>query len=112
MATTLPQSLERREQRSNALRYGHDGHTTQPSGEWKRNGHHTHTFDAAAWFAAWSDNGGIVMLNGDRLWIGRGPAVGAEAARALEKLRGRLLGTPDAHAALAALLRAKAGGMR
>ena len=27
-----------------------------------------HTFDAAAWYASWSDAGGIVAMIGDRLW--------------------------------------------
>jgi hypothetical protein len=85
-----------------APRYGHDDHT--PSHCLDGN-----TFDPAAWFAAWSDSGGIAMLIGDRLWIGAGPGAGRESLQALEGLRGYLR-TQDASNALAGLLRANAGG--
>ncbi|MBI0475739.1 hypothetical protein D9601_10285 [Sphingomonas sp. MA1305] len=64
-------------------------------------------FDAAAWFAAWSDHGGIAMLLGDRLWIGRAPVLDRDAARSLNGLRGPIM-HPDAQNALAGLLRANA----
>lgn len=64
-------------------------------------------FDAAAWFAAWSDHGGIAMLLGDRLWIGRAPVLDRDATRSLNGLRGPIM-HPDAQYALAGLLRANA----
>lgn len=63
-----------------------------------------HTFDAAAWFASWSDAGGIVAMIGDRLWIGRTPSLDREATRRLNSLRGAAL-HPDAGRAVAGLLR-------
>ncbi|MBI0477494.1 hypothetical protein D9601_19345 [Sphingomonas sp. MA1305] len=65
-------------------------------------------FDAAAWFAAWSDHGGIAMLLGDRLWIGRAPVLDRDATRSLNGLRGPIM-QPGAQMALAGLLRANAG---
>lgn len=68
-------------------------------------------FDPAAWLAAWSDHGGIAMLVGERLWLGRLSGVDRGALTALDTLRGHLHrpGAPDA---LAGLLRANAGGWR
>ncbi len=65
------------------------------------------TFDPAAWFTAWSDNGGIAMLIGDRLWVGRTPALDRTAAHRLDELR-RYIVAPGAVSALAGLLRTKA----
>ncbi|WP_294211341.1 hypothetical protein [uncultured Sphingomonas sp.] len=64
-------------------------------------------FDAAAWFAAWSDHGGIAMLLGDRLWIGRAPVLDRQATQRLNDLRGPII-HPEAQDALAWLLRANA----
>jgi hypothetical protein len=65
-------------------------------------------FDAAAWFDAWSDYGGIAMLLGDRLWIGRAPVLDRRATQRLNDLRGPIT-HPEAKNALAGLLRANAG---
>ena len=79
----------------------HDGNTS-------RDVHHTHTFDAPAWFAAWSDNGGIAMLIGDRLFVSRLACLDTSAARQLDRLRPSVH-TPGAGEALAGLLRANSG---
>lgn len=64
-------------------------------------------FDAAAWFAAWSDHGGIAMLLGDRLWIGRAPALEKQATERLNNLWAPII-HPEAQNALVGLLRANA----
>ena len=71
----------------------------------------TPAFDPAVWLAAWSDHGGIAMLVGDKLWLGRLSGADRGALTALDTLRGHLHrpGAPDA---LAGLLRANAGGWR
>jgi hypothetical protein len=67
------------------------------------------TFDAAGWFSAWSQHGGVAMLTGDRLWVGRISPLDREAADALDRLRAHLH-APGAGNALAGLLRANAEG--
>lgn len=62
-------------------------------------------FDASAWLAAWSDQGGIVMLVDDRLWLSRIATIDRSAAVALDTLRGHLH-RPGARDALSQLLRA------
>lgn len=69
------------------------------------------TFDAPAWFAAWSDHGGIAILVCDRLWVGRIRPLDRRATQTLDGLQ-RLLCNPGATTALAGLLRANAGGLR
>lgn len=69
-----------------------------------------HTFDAAGWFLAWSQHGGVAMLTGDRLWVGRISPIDRDAAQALDQLRPHLH-APGAGNALASLLRANAEGM-
>ncbi len=63
-------------------------------------------FDASAWLNAWSDQGGIVMLVDDRLWLSRLATIDRSSAVALDTLRGHLH-RPGAKDALADLLRAK-----
>ncbi len=63
------------------------------------------TFDPAAWFAMWSDHGGIAMMIGDRLWVGRTQPIDKKAAQTLNTIRARLH-APGAAMALAGLLRA------
>ncbi|MBB4155304.1 hypothetical protein GGQ80_003224 [Sphingomonas jinjuensis] len=53
-------------------------------------------FIPAEWLAAWSDNGGIVVLTGDRLFVSRLPQVDNEAGRILNSLRAAVW--PKAHA--------------
>lgn len=48
------------------------------------------TFDPAAWFAMWSDHGGVAMLIGDRLWVGRTQPLELEATQTLNAIRARL----------------------
>jgi hypothetical protein len=73
-------------------------------------GHHGHTFDAPKWFAAWSDNGGIAMLVGDRLYVSRLSGIDATASRQLDSLRASIHHA-GAGEALAGLLRANSGMM-
>ncbi len=62
-------------------------------------------FDPAAWFAMWSDHGGVAMLIGDRLWVGRTQPLEQESVQTLNAIRARLH-APGAAMALAGLLRA------
>jgi hypothetical protein len=63
------------------------------------------TFDPAAWFTMWADHGGVAMLIGDRLWVGRTQPLEQEAVQALNAITARLH-APGAAMALAGLLRA------
>jgi hypothetical protein len=63
------------------------------------------TFDPASWFAMWSEHGGVAMMIGDRLWVGRTQQLQPEAAQTLDAIRARLH-APGAAMALAKLLRA------
>jgi hypothetical protein len=67
----------------------------------------THTFNAAEWFATWCDHGGIAVLIGDAVWIGRTAALDMEATQRLNQLREPIT-QPEAQSALARLLRANA----
>lgn len=67
----------------------------------------TRPFDAANWFATWCDHGGIVMLIGDAVWIGRTAALDMEATQRLNQLREPIT-HPEAQCALVGLLRANA----
>lgn len=65
-------------------------------------------FDAARWFADWSDHGGIVILTDERLFVSRIATLDRKAAQRLNALRGQIM-HPEAAQALAGHLRAKAG---
>jgi hypothetical protein len=67
------------------------------------------SFDAPAWLADWSDHGGIVMLAGERLYVGRGPAVDRAGHQRLDGLRDQLL-CQRAGVALADMLRRRSFG--
>lgn len=64
-------------------------------------------FNAADWFATWWDHGGIAMLIGDAVWIGRTAALDMEATQRLNELRAPIA-APEAQNALVGLLRANA----
>lgn len=64
-------------------------------------------FNAAEWFADWCDHGGIAMLIGNAVWIGRTAALDRKAAQRLNVLRAPIT-APAAQMALAGLLRANA----
>ncbi|MEH3046166.1 hypothetical protein [Sphingomonas adhaesiva] len=63
-------------------------------------------FDASAWLNAWSDQGGIVMLVDDRLWLSRLAMIDRGSAVALDTLQGHLH-RPGAKDALTKLLQAR-----
>lgn len=65
-------------------------------------------FDAARWFAEWSDHGGVVIVTRERLFVSRIAAIDCRAAQRLDTLRGQIMHR-DAAQALAGHLRAKAG---
>ena len=67
------------------------------------------SFDAPAWFADWSDHGGVAILAGDHLFIGRSVAVDRQGHQRLDSLRHQLL-HQRAGAALADLLRRRSFG--
>jgi hypothetical protein len=62
-------------------------------------------FDPAAWFAMWSDHGGVAMMIEDRLWVGRTQPLEQESVQTLNAI-GVRLHAPGAAMALAGLLRA------
>jgi hypothetical protein len=67
------------------------------------------TFDASAWFADWTDHGGIAINTGERLFVGRLAAIDREASLRLDALREALL-QRHGGMALAAHLAARAAG--
>jgi hypothetical protein len=67
------------------------------------------SFDAPAWLAAWADHGGVVMLAGEHLYVGRGPAVDRVGHQQLDSLRDQLL-HQQAGSALAEMLRRRSFG--
>lgn len=67
------------------------------------------TFDPAAWLCAWSDHGGIVMLTGERLFVGRLAGIDQQAARTLDNLRCHVH-QPGAGEALARALQLRSFG--
>jgi hypothetical protein len=68
------------------------------------------TIDVGAWFADWSDHGGVAFVASGRLYLGRTASVDRGAHAHLDALRDRIL-TTGGCGALAALLdeRAMAG---
>jgi hypothetical protein len=67
------------------------------------------TFDAPGWLAAWADHGGVVMLAGEHLYVGRGRAVDRAAHQRLDSLRDQLL-HQQAGSVLADMLRRRSFG--
>lgn len=65
-------------------------------------------FDAARWFADWSDNGGVAIVTGERLFVSRLAAIDCRAVQRLDALRGQIM-HPEAAQALVGHLRAQAG---
>ncbi len=49
------------------------------------------TFDASRWLADWSDNGGVVLLVHDHLYLRRSPSLDRAAAFNLDRLRDSML---------------------
>lgn len=49
------------------------------------------TFDASAWLAAWAEDGGIVLLTPDRLYLRRSPFLDRSATVQLDRLRVEML---------------------
>jgi len=65
------------------------------------------TFDAPAWFADWSDSGGIAIATDDRLYLSRGAIIDAAAHRRLDALRDEIVRDRNRGEALAAFLRGR-----
>ena len=62
------------------------------------------TFDASAWLDAWANNGGIVVLTDERLYLRRAPFLDRAATYQLDRLRDAMLragGGPEIAATLA-----------
>lgn len=66
-------------------------------------------FDAPAWLAAWADHGGVAMLAGDRLFVGRLAGIDRQAAHTLDSLRSAIH-QPGAGEAITATLRLRSFG--
>ena len=60
-------------------------------------------FDAPAWLADWSDNGGVAIVAGDRLVLSRLRCIDRQAHARLDFLRGQMLRQHGGNALLGAL---------
>lgn len=63
--------------------------------------------DVGAWFADWSDHGGVAFVAGGKLYLGRTPCVDRIGHQHLDALRDRIL-TTGGCGALATLLNERA----
>jgi hypothetical protein len=63
--------------------------------------------DVGAWFADWSDHGGVAFVAGGKLYLGRTPCVDRVGHQHLDGLRDHIL-TSGGCGALATLLNARA----
>ncbi len=61
------------------------------------------SFDAPAWLADWTDNGGVLIVAGDRLIVSRLACVDRQAYARLNYLRGQMLRQHGGNALLGAL---------
>ena len=66
-------------------------------------------FDATAWFASWSDHGGIALLVEDRLYLRRAPALDPACTTELDRLRTGMLRS-DGGPAIAEMLARRRDG--
>jgi hypothetical protein len=66
-------------------------------------------FDASAWLAAWTDNGGIYMLAGDMLHLRRMRPLDRPAAANLDRLRDSMLRSGGGPAIAELLIRRRNG---
>lgn len=62
------------------------------------------SFDAPAWLADWSDNGGVAIVAGDRLVRSRLRCIDRQANARLDFLRGQMLRQHGGDALLGALI--------
>lgn len=67
------------------------------------------TFDAAAWLAAWTENGGIYFLVGDMLHLRRHRPIDRRATAMLDRLRDYMLRSGGGPAIAAAVIRRQNG---
>jgi hypothetical protein len=67
------------------------------------------TFDAPAWLAAWTDNGGIYFLAGDMLHLRRHRPIDRHATAMLDRLRDYMLRSGGGPAIAEVLLRRREG---
>jgi hypothetical protein len=67
------------------------------------------TFDASAWLAAWTENGGIYFLAGDMLHLRRHRPIDRRATVMLDRLRDYLLRSGGGPAIAEALIRRRNG---
>lgn len=67
------------------------------------------TFDASAWLAAWTENGGIYFLAGDMLHLRRHRPIDRRATAMLDRLRDYMLRSGGGPAIADLLLRQREG---
>jgi len=67
------------------------------------------TFDASAWLAAWTENGGIYFLAGDMLHLRRHRPIDRRATAILDRLRDYMLRSGGGPAIAEVLLRRREG---
>jgi hypothetical protein len=66
-------------------------------------------FNATAWFAAWSDHGGIAILADDRLYLRRSPFLDRATTAELDRLRTVMLRSDGGPAIAEMLARRREG---
>lgn len=69
-------------------------------------------FDASAWLAAWTDNGGIYFLAGDTLHLRRHRSLDRRSTVMLDRLRDHMLRSGGGPAIAAALILRRNGDMQ
>jgi hypothetical protein len=69
------------------------------------------TFDASAWLAAWTENGGIYFLAGDMLHLRRHRPIDRRATAMLDRLRDYMLRSGGGPAIAEVLLRQREGDL-
>ncbi len=67
------------------------------------------TFDASGWLAEWADNGGIVILADDRLYLRRSSPLDRSASQQLDRLRNVMLRSGGGPALAEVLIRRRNG---
>jgi hypothetical protein len=67
------------------------------------------TFDASRWLVEWAENGGIVFMAGDRLYLQRCTPLDRWATQQLDRLRTSMLRSGGGPAIAEALIRRRNG---
>lgn len=72
---------------------------------------HADTFDASSWLIDWAENGGIVLVVHEHLYLRRSPRIGSRELQKLDQLRARLLRSGGGPAIADVLIRRRNGDL-